>query len=520
MANKSLFSKFRELFLPQTDTSNEAGGAAYELEEKQALAQLAATGCLNSTFYATAEQQLSQTLTLAAKLEPEFLAKTAIYARERGYMKDMPALLLAHLSTRSPELLARTFPRVIDSPKMLRNFVQIVRSGATGRRSLGTLPKRLVRQWLESRSDEAIFAGAVGSSPSLADVVKMVHPKPETDSRRALYAYLIGRRHQVEELPEVVRSFEAYKADKSLPLPEVSFQYLTALDLGPEEWTAIASRASWTMTRMNLNTFERHGVLKMPGMTEKIAARLANPELVKKARAFPYQLLAAYKAASGLPRPIKDALHDAMEVAIANVPEIAGKVYVLTDVSGSMQSPITGRRSGGTSSVSCLDVAALVAAAILRRNPNAEVIPFSDDVVPVDLEPRDTVMTNAAKLAALPSGGTNCSSPLRWLNKREAEGDLVIFVSDNESWLDSGIHGRYGGKPTETLKQWQIFKERNEGAKLICLDIQPYTTTQAKERLDVVNVGGFSDEVFRLFADVAQGQGGGYWVREIEKVEM
>ena len=520
MANKKLFDKFRELFLPPADTTNEAGGAAYQLEEKQALAQLAATGCFNATFYATADQQLSKTLALAAKLEPEFLAKTAIYSRERGYMKDMPALLLAQLSTRSPELLERTFPRVIDSAKMLRNFVQMMRSGAVGRRSLGTVPKRLVRQWLASRSDDELFAGAVGSSPSLADVVKMVHPKPDTESRRAFYAYLIGRQHQVEELPEKVRQYEAYKANRLLPLPEVSFQYLTALDLQTDDWVLIASRASWTMTRMNLNTFERHGVFKVAGMTEMIANRLRNPELVKKARAFPYQLLAAYKAASDLPRPIKEALHDAMEVAIANVPEIAGKVYVLPDVSGSMRSPISGHRQGATSSVTCLDVAALVAAAILRRNPNAEVIPFSDDVVPVELEPRDTVMTNAKKLAALPSGGTNCSAPLRWLNSREAEGDVVIFVSDNESWLDSGIHGRFGGSATQTVEQWQRFKDRNENAKLICLDIQPYTTTQAKEREDVVNVAGFSDEVFRLFADVAQGQGGGYWVREIEKVAV
>ena len=63
---------------------------------------------------------------------PEFVAKTAVYCRERGHMKDMPALLLAALSRRDPSLMDRAFDRVIDSPRMLRNFVQIVRSGATG----------------------------------------------------------------------------------------------------------------------------------------------------------------------------------------------------------------------------------------------------------------------------------------------------------------------------------------------------------------------------------------------------
>ena len=50
------------------------------------------------------------------------------------------------------------------------------------------------------------------------------------------------------------------------------------------------------------------------------------------------------------------------------------------DVSGSMHSPVTGFRKGATTAVRCIDVAALVAAAVLRKNPDAEVIPFEDEV--------------------------------------------------------------------------------------------------------------------------------------------
>src|SRR5258705_13687537 len=108
-------------------------------------------------------------------------------------MKDMPALLCAVLSVKDLELLNAIFPRVVDNGKMLRNFVQIMRSGAVGRKSLGTAPKRLVRDWFESRSEEAVFTASVGQSPSFADIVKMVHPKPNTAARAALYAWFIGR---------------------------------------------------------------------------------------------------------------------------------------------------------------------------------------------------------------------------------------------------------------------------------------------------------------------------------------
>jgi len=173
-------------------------------------------------------------------------------------------------------------------------------------------------------------------------------------------------------------------------------------------------------------------------MVKLIANRLANAEAVKRARVFPYQLLAAFKSAGAdVPNLVRDALQDAMEVATQNVPRITGKVYVCPDVSGSMGSPVTGHRVGATTAVRCIDVAALVAASILRQNPQAEVVPFETAVVTVSLNGRDSVMTNAQKLTAIGGGGTNCSAPLAWLNARKAQGDLVVFVSDNESWADA-----------------------------------------------------------------------------------
>ncbi len=186
MANKTLFQSIRGFLAPATDATNEAGGLAYQRSPRQALAQYAATGCLGATFYVGAEQQLATTLKLCAVLEPEFIARTAIYARQRGQMKDMPALLLAVLSVRSPGLMAEVFDRVVDAPKMLRNFVQIMRSGVVGRKSLGSLPKRMVQQWLETRSDEQLFTGSIGNDPSLADILRMVHPKPNSPAREAL----------------------------------------------------------------------------------------------------------------------------------------------------------------------------------------------------------------------------------------------------------------------------------------------------------------------------------------------
>ena len=125
-----------------------------------------------------------------------------------------------------------------------------------------------------------------------------------------------------------------------------------------------------------------------------------------------------------------------------------------------------------------------MAATVLRRNPDATVLPFKEDVVDgLRLNPRDTITTNAERLAALPPGGTNCSAPLRRLNERHVRADLVILFSDNESWMDSPQHGRTAGSSaTETMREWTRFRHRNPAARLVCVDLQPYATTQASER--------------------------------------
>ena len=521
MSNKNLFQTVKGMFTPKADTVNEAGGRAYKLSPKQALAQYAATGCFNHTFYSEAGEQLEKVLELAKELDAEFVAKVAIYAREKGFMKDIPALLIAVLSTKDKVLFERTFSRVIDNGKMLRNFVQIMRSGTVGRKSLGSLPKRMVREWFEARKAEQIFKQSVGQSPSFADVLKMVHPKPLDAEREALYGYFIGREIDADKLPEIVKAFERFKNGDSMQVPAVPFQMLTALPISTKEWTEIARNAAWQMTRMNLNTFQRHGVFNDAETVELIAARLPDREAIRKARVFPYQLLVAYKAASNnaqIPREITEALQDAMEIAIENVPEIGGKVFVFPDVSGSMSSAVTGFRKGSTSAVRCIDVAALVAASILRKNPTAEVLPFENRVVKATLNPRDSVMTNAQKLAAIGGGGTNCSAPLYELNRTRTKADVLIYVSDNESWIDSN---RQWSSGTETMKQWNEFKTRNAGAKLVCIDIQPNASTQARERVDILNVCGFSDQVFTLISEFAGGAlDAEHWVGVIEKVEI
>jgi 60 kDa SS-A/Ro ribonucleoprotein len=516
MANKGLFASAIAKLMPAADTRNREGAPAYAYGSEHKLAQVAATGTLADGFYGAAETQLSDVLEAARACDPYFVAQAAVYARQSGAMKDMPALLAAWLTVADPDLAIAVFNRVIDNGRMLRNFVQIMRSGQVGRSSLGSRPKRLVQRWLEQAVMPQLMAAATGKDPSLADIVRMVHPKPADAARRAFYGWLIGRPYDVAALPAEIAAFEAWKADRSLPLPAVPFEWLTAFPLTAENWAELSTRIGWQALRMNLNTLARSGAFGVAGVTDAVAARLADAGALGKVKPMPYQLMVALgQAGEGVPLKVQAALEDALEQSLVRVPVVPGRVVVCPDVSGSMGSPATGYRKGASSKVRCIDVAALVAAAMLRTNRDTRVLPFEQAVVKLKLDAQARVAVNAAKLAAVGGGGTKVSAPLALLNAERAQVDLVVIVSDNESWVDATRAGA-----TATMREWERLKNRNPGAKLVCVDIQPYGTSQAPQgRADILNVGGFSDAVFEHLARFVSGETRD-WVDIVKQTEV
>jgi 60 kDa SS-A/Ro ribonucleoprotein len=365
----------------------------------------------------------------------------------------------------------------------------------------------------------------------------MARVAPTSAQRSALYAYLIGKKEGrfeglpftvSEAVPALIASYEAFKASPVGEIPNAPFEMLLGLQLSPEDWKSVATKATWFQTFRSLNTFARHGVFTDPKMVTLVTERLTNKDLIEKANIFPYQIMTAYKAINegstwhkeekpvDMPKEIGHALEVAMEVATINVPAFEGlEVAICTDVSGSMRSPVTGERAGSTTTVRCVDVAALISSALLRKNPHSQVYPFEGDVrTDVKLDPRNTIMKNAGILAAVGGGSTNCASPLQAINNANKHVDVVIFASDYESWSHGGGMGRVydaywgqkrGPQPTTMAAEWEKLKRRCPNAKLVCIDITPHQTTQVEDNVDVLNIGGFSDQCFSVMSAFCKG---------------
>ena len=489
MANKSLFSSSTST-LPRANTVNEAGGRAYKLAPKHALAQIAATGTFNGVYYTNAQSQLDEIRVLVDQVDDnEFLAKLAVYARQQAFMKDMSAALLVVLSTRDTELAHRVFDRVVDNGRVLRTVFQMVRSGQFGRRGLSSSLQRAFQRWLNNASVGKLLSASIGNDPSLRDVLRMARPTPKDNQRRALFGWLTDREVSKwapateADLPREVQSLLAYRraqseAQQAEIVADLSVRWDLLADAakGPLVWKAIARQMGPQALRMNLNTLLRHDVFcdvrvsegrqrtvrqaiaraigmgcSKNEMVDYVAQTLADPDAIRRSRQFPYQFLAAYLNANNeVPHKIRSALQRAAEIACGNIPQLPGPVVIGLDTSGSMSMSVTGWRGrGATSKMRCVDVAALFAAAILRRNPDSLIVPFDTRAYRARFDADDSILSLSQRLARYGGGGTDCSIPLLEANTQYRD----------RRFFRSGI----GQRQRKLGWQWALSLDRRDG---------------------------------------------------------
>jgi 60 kDa SS-A/Ro ribonucleoprotein len=530
---------------PAVDTVNPAGGVAYAYGPEHALTQFLLTGCFNGAYYASDEKQLEQFITLAGAVDDEFLAKAIVFARTEGFMKDAPAAGWALLLKRNKPLFHKVASRIVNGGKMLLTGLQMCLTPAlSGKDDLSYSPQRAFETIMNEVNDGFLLSASVGNNPSLNDVIGCVRPKPPNNARRSLYGWLLGRPVEkwapavYSDLPEEIRLLDAYRKAETEEqqldiLDQISKTYirwdlLSGEAKGDRVWGKFAKSMGPQALRMNLNGLLKHKVFEDPEMVEFVAKRLEDEDEVRRGKQFPYGYFAAYKFANDeMPQKIKQALHVATEASLGNVPKLPGPVIIGVDVSGSMSCPITGARGSGSSAMRCIDVAALYAAAVLRSNPDSVIVPFDDAVHQFKCDPGDKVLSIADRLAKFGGGGTNVHLPVSHANTMLANRAFagVVMVSDNCSWVSQPRSFGYHST-TELIAQWTEFKDNQRklgkfmNPRMVCIDLQMYGSTQASERDDVLNVGGFSDLVFKVIAGYLEGGDGQRLVDAVKRIAL
>ena len=570
------------------DDVNHAGGKAYKYDSETA----AAVFCMTAMFpegahdhHLDGAEQLKQFQNILNECDPKYVAKLAVYARYHGKMKDAPLLatmmLVAHKALITMEEAITTdavgiidgyfedvFPIVADTPAQFRNAAQIVRSGVLGRRSFGSRLKRIFTQRLfDFGIDYLVRRGLTGQKPSLADVIAMIHPDPGTQGDnaaawRALFGYVRGvdprqragdrMTYHEADLPPLLKEYEAFKKDPAnVPIPE-GIEILQIMGMLPKgataRWAELARRMSWTQLFKNMATLARQGAFEDEGTVEYVAEQLRDGDKVRLSRQFPYALFVALltidppkdfyghraEPTAEVPFKVKEALTDALDESLRNIPAIPGQLVVGIDTSGSMHSPLNERTVARY-----IDVSALFGAAALRANPESWILPFDTQVNQMRLSHRDSVASIAEKLSKSGGVGTNISDVFRVTLERVKKDekfrpDAIILISDMQTWMEgTGIYEEYGwGNRHGTVanEMFAEIKKRCGGkTKLVCWNVAAGQTTQAVGA-NVLNLGGFSEALWKAVSAFLKGgevagkaQAAGdvdTWLKEIKAVPL
>lgn len=378
-------------------------GPGYVRDAKSELFLLAVTNMVGEqTFYeaATDRDRRFRDLTHAVTREdPEWVAGFVPYLRGTMNMRSAAVVMAAeHVAARLTHgIEARTPARAVissacqraDEPAELLAY-WISRHGRAVpkpiKRGIADALGRLYTPWAALKYDGKARAWRMG------DVIELVHPKPSTPDRAALYRWLLDVRHHPDnapidrdQLPMIALHRDLYnipteERHAALAMPHsadvlkaagMTWEELSGWLGGPMDstaWEAVIPSMGYMALLRNLRNFDQAGVNDTIAAT--VAAKLADPGEVARSRQFPFRFLSAYRAAPSLrwAYPLEQALGH----SVANIPAVAGRTLILVDTSSSMYAPFS---KDGT--VRRWDAAATFGVALGQRCASADVVSFS-----------------------------------------------------------------------------------------------------------------------------------------------
>ncbi|WP_415954195.1 TROVE domain-containing protein [Streptomyces sp. KLOTTS4A1] len=283
-----------------------------------------------------------------------------------------------------------------------------------------------------------------GKGYRFGDILNLVHATPDPDKpwQGDLFRYALDRRHRPETAvaPESLPVLAAHRALMELPVGErravvtgpdgparlaaagLTWEALAGWLQGPMDkaaWEAvIPSMGAMALVR-NLRNFDEAGVSDK--VAARVAAKIADPEQVRRSRQFPFRYLAAYRHAPSLrwSYPLEQALGH----SLGQVPALPGRTLVLVDRSGSMfHSKMSDR-----SRLSRADGAAVFGAALALRAERADLVQFGSGSAPVSFKPGESVLKILDRFGNL--GGTDTTAAVRRFYRGH---DRVLIVTDEQ----------------------------------------------------------------------------------------
>lgn len=518
-------------------TTTYEGGNAFVRDQKSELYLLAVTNMVGEdTFYEKAKQRDDRFCSLVHRVvlaDPVWLYRFLGWLRNKANMRSASVVVAAEAVWARVDAGAHDTFEVVQGPIIQtltlgsKDFIPqgMVRGDEPGefvaywvskygkrfpwavKRGLNAAVIKLFDEYAYAKYGKVTEDGQWG----LADIVEMTRPKVGKGWKSDLFRHAINERHSRKEpVPETLPLLRKRAEIMGIPQEERAafLSKPSAMDefreagltfeaasgwigkaLDASFWEALIPTMGYMALLRNLRNFEKAGISREA--RKVVQERLADPERVARSKQFPYRFLSAYRAVES--DMWGEALSDALDASVGNLPVLPGRTLVLSDTSGSM-----GRFVSTKSTVTHADIAALFAVALASSGTDVDLYGFAGGGSGWDYS-RTAQVTFKHDL---PKGGSVLKG-IRSFTRRIGE-------VGHGTELDRAFRETYDGHDRVVIvSDMQAFSSYAGNVTSQCpSDVRLYGLNVAGYKGGVIDlskrnryeIGGFSDQVFRMIS--------------------
>lgn len=555
-------AKFNEKKTAKQPTErNFMGEMAFKMEDKEELISTVMTTFLQDEYYEKEATKIARIQELLKKVDPLFAAKLAIYARNEGNLRSVTHFIAAEIAkyVSGSEWGKRFYDKIIVRPDDMSEIVSAyAHINGMSQKNISKIPNAMkggFKTALERLDAYQIDKYKMQNREvSLIDLVRLFHPKGNQKNAEAFKRLVNGE------------SLEGLYETKILEKEMTKAGQLTKDATEDEKSKAKHEAISGILDNvkgmpiMNLIRNLRNIILYAPDKVEDACAQLRIKDKILKSRLLPFRFATAYaeiekmswnkpntdtaitfesdKAEEeltmiqfhSLKRSVLDALEDAIQYSVENIPELEGNVAILVDHSGSCRGD-----AGGSSAVSAFSktstamIGNLFGSMMAYRQKNVYIGLFGDKLIDVPMN-RNMKMLDFNKKSF--DEGARCGLGtetgiydfMRKCVDEKKKVDNVVVFSDCQ--IGSGPYNFtpwYGSKSSDCgghfHELFKEFKKLNPMCNWIVVNLRQSGGTSVFDKsMRILNIAGWSDKIFDVIKSNCKG-----WdaiIKEIEAVEV
>ena len=553
-------AKFNEKKMAKQPTErNFMGEMAFKMEDKEELISTVMTTFLQGEYYEKEATKIARIQELLKKVDPLFAAKLAIYARNEGNLRSVTHFVAAEIAkyVSGTDWGKRFYNRIVVRPDDMSEIVSAyAHINGMSQKDISKIPNAMkggFKTALERLDAYQLDKYKMKNREvSLIDLIRLFHPKGNQKNAEAFKRLVNGE------------SLEGLYETKILEKEMTKAGQLTKNATEDEKKEAKHEAISEVlgnvkgMPIMNLIRNLRNIILYAPDKVEDACEQLRIKDKILNSRLLPFRFATAYAEIEkmtwdkpntdtsiafesdkvegeltkaqfdSLKRSVLDALEDAIQYSVENIPELEGNVAILVDHSGSCRGD-----AGGSSAVSAFSktstamIGNLFGSMMAYRQKNVYIGLFGDKLIDVPMD-RNMKMLDFNKMS-FDKGA--CCGPCteagiydfmrKCIDEKKKVDNVVVFsdcqIGSGERgftpWYGSKLSDR-GGHFHELFKE---FKKLNPMCNWIVVNLRQSGGTSVFDKsMRILNIAGWSDKIFDTIKSQCRG-----WdavIKEIESV--